>query len=167
MCYVLLDFSILLEPCMPRWTTVAMSRTFSVIGPSLWNCLPGFRLQLVSLSYHPIRLYNFLKLVYFLGANQTKSASVCPRLLRALYKYSNTIQYITIQYNGDIVEYCCLFLITKSSIRCPAFCCLYSCLLSMLPCRSSFRLLSNITRYIFFQVNVMLPGASGPTSTCL
>src|SRR6218665_1682339 len=44
----------------------------------------AFHLQLVLLSYHPIflRPYHFLKLVSFLGANRTKSASVCPWLLR-------------------------------------------------------------------------------------
>ena len=70
----------MLELFVPRTRTiVAMSRSFSVIGPSLWN-----RLQLVVLSYHPIFLhpYHFLKLVSFLGANRTKSASVCPWLLR-------------------------------------------------------------------------------------
>jgi len=41
-------------------------------------------LQLVLLSYHPIflRPYHFLKLISFLGANRTKSASVCLWLLR-------------------------------------------------------------------------------------
>src|SRR6218665_595961 len=44
----------------------------------------AFHLQLVLLSYHPIFLcpYDFLKLVSFLGANRTKSASVCPWLSR-------------------------------------------------------------------------------------
>src|SRR6218665_2447897 len=44
----------------------------------------AFHLQLVLLSYHPIflRPYHFLKLVSFLGANRTKSASVCPWLLK-------------------------------------------------------------------------------------
>src|SRR6218665_2412662 len=44
----------------------------------------AFHLQLVLLSYHPIflRFYHFLKLVSFLGANRTKSASVCLWLLR-------------------------------------------------------------------------------------
>src|SRR6218665_1546635 len=44
----------------------------------------AFHLQLALLSYHPIFLhpYHFLKLVSFLGANRTKSASVCPWLLR-------------------------------------------------------------------------------------
>src|SRR6218665_1600778 len=39
----------------------------------------AFHLQLVLLSYHPIflRPYHFLKLVSFLGANRTTSASVC------------------------------------------------------------------------------------------
>jgi len=43
-----------------------------------------FHHQLVLLSHHPIFLlpYHFLKLVSFLGANRTKSASVCPQLLR-------------------------------------------------------------------------------------
>ena len=61
----------------------------------LWLNLDPFRLlalpleiafnnQLVLPSYHPIFLlpYHFLKLVSFLGANRTKSASVGPRLLR-------------------------------------------------------------------------------------
>ena len=44
----------------------------------------AFHLQLVLLSYHPIflRPYRFLKLVSFLGANRTKSTSVCLWLLR-------------------------------------------------------------------------------------
>src|SRR6218665_1972820 len=61
----------------------------------LWLNLDPFRLlalpvgiafhhQLVLLSYHPIFLlpYHFLKLVSFLGANRTKSATVSQRLLR-------------------------------------------------------------------------------------
>src|SRR6218665_2887815 len=48
----------------------------------------AFHLQLVFLSYHTIflRPYHFLKLVSFLGANRTKSTSVCLWLL-------STIQY--------------------------------------------------------------------------
>src|SRR6218665_973041 len=44
----------------------------------------AYHLQLVLLSYHQIflRPYHFLTLVSFLGANRTKSASVCPWLLR-------------------------------------------------------------------------------------
>src|SRR6218665_1066158 len=44
----------------------------------------AFHLQLVLLSYHPIFLcpYHFLKYVSFLGANRTKSTSVCLWLLR-------------------------------------------------------------------------------------
>src|SRR6218665_4010402 len=44
----------------------------------------AFHLRLVLLSYHPIclRPYHFLKLVSFLGANRTKSTSVCLWLLR-------------------------------------------------------------------------------------
>src|SRR6218665_2764484 len=44
----------------------------------------AFHLQLVLLSYHPIfiRPYHFLELVSLLGANRTKSASVCLWLLR-------------------------------------------------------------------------------------
>src|SRR6218665_1681457 len=44
----------------------------------------AFDPQLVLLSYHPIflRPYHFLKLVSFLGANRTTSASVCLWLLR-------------------------------------------------------------------------------------
>src|SRR6218665_3006424 len=60
------------------------------VGQLPWPCvdllplLPllfgiAFHPQLVLLSYHPIflRPYHFLKLVSFLGANLTKSASVC------------------------------------------------------------------------------------------
>src|SRR6218665_1988510 len=58
-----------------------------------WPCLDllpllpllfGIAFHLVLLSYHPIflRPYHFLKLVSFLGANRTKSASVCLWLLR-------------------------------------------------------------------------------------
>src|SRR6218665_24865 len=65
--------------------------TFSVAGPSLWNRLPSTHASF----YYPISLlpYHFLKLVCFLGANRTKSASVGPRPLRTLYKYLNTIPY--------------------------------------------------------------------------
>src|SRR6218665_3680856 len=68
-----------------------------------WLPLIAFHLQLVLISYHPIflRPYHFLKLVSFVGSNRTTSASVCLWLLRALYKYLNTIQY-KIQYNGDL-----------------------------------------------------------------
>src|SRR6218665_2668 len=70
------------ELIVPRTrTTMAMSRSFSVIAPSL---LIAFHLHLLLLSHHPIflRPYHFLKLVSFLGANRTKSASVCLFLLR-------------------------------------------------------------------------------------
>src|SRR6218665_3826438 len=75
-------------------TTMAMSRSFPLLAP-LFGI--AFHLQLVLLSYHPIflRPYHFLKLVSFLGANRTKSASDCPWLLRGfiqILKY-NTIQY--------------------------------------------------------------------------
>src|SRR6218665_2186163 len=65
------------ELFVPRTrTTMAMSRSFAVIA--------AFHLRLVFLSSHPIvlRPYHFLKLVSFLGANATKSASVCLWLLR-------------------------------------------------------------------------------------
>src|SRR6218665_701033 len=70
---------------------MAMSRSFAVIAPSLWNRLPPSAHELKvegdskeNLSYHPnvLRPYHFLKLVSFIGANRTKSASVCPWLLR-------------------------------------------------------------------------------------
>src|SRR6218665_1351118 len=61
--------------------------------------LIAFHLQLVLLSYHPIflRPYHFLKLVFFLGANRTKSASVCLWLFRgAIYILEyNTIQNVS------------------------------------------------------------------------
>src|SRR6218665_1292210 len=58
-------------------TTMATSNLFLLL-PLLFGI--AFHLQLVLLSYHPIflRPYHFLKLVSFLGANRTKSASVCP-----------------------------------------------------------------------------------------
>src|SRR6218665_1072352 len=58
----------------------------------------AFHLQLVFLSYHPIflRPYHFLKLASFLGANRTKSTSVCPWLLRGAIQI---LKYNTIQYN--------------------------------------------------------------------
>src|SRR6218665_740660 len=72
-----------------------MSRSFSVL------ILPfriAFHLQLVLLSYHSIflRPYHFLKLVSFLGATRTKSASVCPWLWWGAIE---TLGYNTIQYN--------------------------------------------------------------------
>src|SRR6218665_2843335 len=71
---------------------MAMSRSFSVIGPSLWNRLPlSARASLLSPNLSTS--LSLLKCVSFLGANRTKSASVCPWLLRALYKYLNTIQH--------------------------------------------------------------------------
>src|SRR6218665_1593006 len=74
----------------------------------------AFYLQLVLLSYHPIflRPYHFLKLVSFLGANRTKSASVCPWMLRGaieLFAYNpihNTIfwyffsKYVNVKHKG-------------------------------------------------------------------
>src|SRR6218665_2026142 len=59
-------------PCLDPFPLLALS--FGI----------AFHLQLMLLSYHPIFLhpYRFLKLVSFLGANRTKSASVCPWLLR-------------------------------------------------------------------------------------
>src|SRR6218665_3789243 len=71
------------ELFVPRTrTAMAMSRSFAVIAPSLWNRLPPSARFFH--SYHPIFLctYHFLKLVSFLGANRTKSASVCLLLLR-------------------------------------------------------------------------------------
>src|SRR6218665_2369008 len=61
------------ELFVPRTrTTMAMFRSFSVIGPSLWNC---FHLQLVLLSYHPIflRPYLFLKVSLFLELIEPKA----------------------------------------------------------------------------------------------
>src|SRR6218665_2516518 len=70
------------ELFVPRTrTTMAKFRSFSVVVSYLWN---RFHFQLVLLSFPPILLrpYLFLKLVSFLRANRTKSASVGPRLLR-------------------------------------------------------------------------------------
>src|SRR6218665_1609542 len=62
-------------------TTLSL-RFFRLILPLLFGI--AFHLQLVLLSYHPIflRPYRFLTLISSLGANRTKSASVCPYLLR-------------------------------------------------------------------------------------
>src|SRR6218665_86980 len=46
-----------------------------------------------------IRPYHYLKLVSFLRANRTKSASVCPWLLRGAVQLQ-ILKYITIQYNA-------------------------------------------------------------------
>jgi len=72
-------------------TTMAKYRSFSIIGPSLRNRLsPSDRA-----SFYPpvfLRPYHFLKLVCFLGAYRTKSASVSPWLLKG--RYINTrVQY--------------------------------------------------------------------------
>src|SRR6218665_1326876 len=88
------DFRPLNHPSVlyPPWT----SGSFLSLGLGKpWPCLDlfpllpllfgiAFHLQLLLLSYHPIfpRPYHFLKFVSFLGANRTKSASVCPWLLR-------------------------------------------------------------------------------------
>src|SRR6218665_2251416 len=77
------------------------------VGPLLLLSLPfgvTFHHQLVLLSCHPIVLlpYHFLKLVSFLGANRTKSASVGPRLLRgAIYM----LEYLTMQLINTIFKY--------------------------------------------------------------
>ena len=51
----------------------------------------SFLSSILSTSFNHISSYNS-----FLGVNRTESAPLGPRLLRALYKYSNTMQ---IQYN--------------------------------------------------------------------
>src|SRR6218665_3453781 len=64
----------------------------------------AFHPQIVLLSYHPIVLlpYHFLKLVSFLGANRTKSASVGPRLfMGAIYM----LEYLTMQLINTIFKY--------------------------------------------------------------
>src|SRR6218665_3222424 len=88
------DFRPLLHPFVlyAPWTGGSFL-SFGLGQP--WPCLDllpllpllfgiAFHLQLVLLSYHPIflRPYHFLKLVSFLGANRTTSASVCLWLLR-------------------------------------------------------------------------------------
>src|SRR6218665_2589693 len=73
------------ELYVPRTrTTMAMSRSFAVIAPSLWNRLPPSARAEGGRRFNPIclRPYHFLKLVSPLGANRTKSASVCLWLLR-------------------------------------------------------------------------------------
>src|SRR6218665_3392767 len=61
------------ELFVPRTrTTMAMSRSFPLLA-LLFGI--AFHLQLVLLSYHPVflRPYHFLKRVFFLGANRTKT----------------------------------------------------------------------------------------------
>ena len=60
----------------------------------------AFHLQLVLLSCHPIFLhpYNFLKLVSFLGANRTKSASFGPRPKELSRDAIQVLEYNTTQY---------------------------------------------------------------------
>src|SRR6218665_836972 len=58
----------------------------------------AFHLQLVLLPYHPIflRPCHFLKSVSLLGANRTKSASVCSWLLRGaiqILKYNTMVSF--------------------------------------------------------------------------
>src|SRR6218665_3253272 len=66
------------ELFVPRTrTTMAMSRSFSVIGPSLWNRLPPSALASL-LSSNLSTSLSLLKTYLFFGANRTKSASVCP-----------------------------------------------------------------------------------------
>src|SRR6218665_363567 len=59
----------------------------------------AFHLQLVLRSCYPIflRPYHFLKLVSFLGANRTKSASVGPRLLRGPILEYYSIQSVDVK----------------------------------------------------------------------
>jgi len=56
----------------------------------MYKCILLFIISYPQISLHP---FLFIKIFSFLGANRTKSTSVDPRLLRALYKYLNTIQY--------------------------------------------------------------------------
>ena len=62
----------------------AIGALVDAVAPGTQLSFLAFHLQLVLLSYHPIFLlpYHSLKLVSFLGANRTKSAFVCPWLLR-------------------------------------------------------------------------------------
>src|SRR6218665_797568 len=63
-------------------TTMAKSRSFSVAGPSLWNRLTSSAPSSCFFFIIFLRSYHLIKLVSFLGANRTKSASVGTWLLR-------------------------------------------------------------------------------------
>ena len=96
------DFRPLPHPFVLYAPWIGGSSLFLGLGQP-WPCLDPFpsfpllplllgiaiHLQLVLLSYLSMSLA--LRKT-FLGANRIKSASVCPWLLKALYKYLNTIQ---------------------------------------------------------------------------
>ena len=82
----------------PTRTVMAQYRSFTSIGPSLWNTLsPSTRSQLLTGNPPP----------HFLSSNPISSLVTLPTgsaserftLVEALYKCFYTIQYNTIQYN--------------------------------------------------------------------
>ena len=69
------------------FSSTSLGQLWQTLDPFRLLALPFgivFHLQLVLLSYNPILLssYHFIKLVSFLEANRTKSASVDPRLVK-------------------------------------------------------------------------------------
>src|SRR6218665_937494 len=63
-------------------TTMAKSRSFSLAGPSLWNCLPLSAHSSFLSSNLSTSLLLLKTCLFFLELIETKSASVGPRLLR-------------------------------------------------------------------------------------
>src|SRR6218665_3653696 len=78
---------VLYAPLTGRSLSLGLGQLWLTLGPFRLLALPfgiAFHHQLVLLSYHAIFLlpYHFFKLISFLEAYRTKSASVGPRLLR-------------------------------------------------------------------------------------
>ena len=66
-------------------TTTAQTRSFAIIGPSLWNALP-FTLRETFLSGSLSSSLSLLKTYFFSRGSHTGSATEWPRLWAALYK---------------------------------------------------------------------------------
>src|SRR6218665_2201596 len=88
------------ELFVPRTrTTMALSRSFAVIAPSLWNNLPPTA-RAALLSSNVSTSLSLLKTL-FLELIEPKAPLFAYGCLMPLYKYFNTIQYLnTIQYNA-------------------------------------------------------------------
>ena len=81
------------NPFMPRVrTTLAHTRSFASIGPSLWNHLPSSFRSFILSAPLSASLSLALSLTFFLELKCTESASVWLTLWEALYKYLYTIQ---------------------------------------------------------------------------
>ena len=79
---------------------MAQSRSFVCIGACRWNGLPS-SLRSMILSGIISSSFSHLKPSFFLGVPRTGSASEKLMLREALYKASNTIQYVGEPYAGE------------------------------------------------------------------